>query len=100
MTAEHDAIHLTAADWLARLRDPEVSLEETLAWQNWLNEDIRHAQAFARMEEVSLVLRSLPRPIRPRGRVATSWDRYDASTPVGEWLESHTRRRVWTGAIA
>ena len=53
MSAEHDTIHLTAADWVARLREPEVSLEETLAWQEWMTKDPRHAQAFERMEEVS-----------------------------------------------
>jgi transmembrane sensor len=81
MTAEHDTIHLAAADWVARLREPEVSLEETMAWQNWLGADPRHAEAFARMEEVSTVLHALPRPPRP---IARSADRY----------------HFWAGAIA
>src|SRR5215472_10871547 len=59
---EDDPIHVAAAEWLVRLQESDLSLHETLAWQGWLNEDPRHAHAFARMEEVSQVLRSVPAP--------------------------------------
>lgn len=55
-TARHDLqddpIHVQAAEWLARLHDPHLSLEETLEWQRWVGSDPRHRQAFARMEAV------------------------------------------------
>jgi transmembrane sensor len=62
---DRNSMDTAAADWLARLREPEVSLEETLAWQDWMREATSHAEAFERMEELSNVLRSMPRPRRP-----------------------------------
>jgi transmembrane sensor len=69
-----DPIHLAAAQWLLRLQGSDVLLEDTLAWQVWLNEDPRHAHAFARMEEVSQALRSLPlQDLQLRRRSAQPW---------------------------
>lgn len=64
--AERDPVHRAAAEWFARLRGEELSLEETLAWQAWMNENPQNAAAFARIEAVSTALRMLPRPERPR----------------------------------
>lgn len=62
MDVERDPIHARAAEWLARLESPQVSLEETIAWQEWMEQNPRHAEAFARMEELSVVLNQVPRP--------------------------------------
>lgn len=91
--ADRDPIHLAAADWLMRLRSRDVSLEETLAWQNWVGADPRHAQAFARIEEITEVLRAVPCPPRPRPAAAAR-DSYDASVALREWREPRARRRV------
>src|ERR1700679_2354023 len=81
---ERDPTHLAAAEWFVRLHSPGVSVEETLAWQDWVRESPYHAQAFARIEEVSQVLRSVPPPPAvPASQLAG--DRYDASIPLKDW---------------
>ena len=81
---ENDPLHLAAADWLVRLQSTELSLEETLAWQAWLQENPANAEAFARIEAISQALRDLPAPAAlPAALLAR--DRYDASVPIGEW---------------
>jgi transmembrane sensor len=77
-----------------------VSLEDTLAWQAWLNESPANARAFARIEEVSQALRTLPRPrgVSPR---QLARDHYDASVTLKDWKEPGARRWPWiTGALA
>src|SRR5687767_1874105 len=49
---QDDPIHVQAAQWLTRLQDPNVSLEEALEWQRWVSSDPLHQQAFARVEAV------------------------------------------------
>src|SRR5580698_214119 len=46
---ERDPTHLAAAEWFVRLHGTEASVEDTLAWQRWLNESPSHAEAFARI---------------------------------------------------
>lgn len=50
--AEDDPIHIAASEWFMRLQDPGVTLEETSEWQLWMNADEKHAEAFARIEEI------------------------------------------------
>jgi len=94
---DRDPAHLAAADWLVRLQSTDVSVEETLAWQAWLNADQAHARAFARMEDLSQVLRSVRVPSAMSARRFTR-DRYDASVPIRDWNRRHASGR-WT-AIA
>src|SRR3977135_117634 len=56
---ERDPICLAAAEWYVRLHSGEISIEEALAWQRWLNESPANSRAFARIEEVSHVLRTI-----------------------------------------
>lgn len=95
--ADRDPVHAAAAEWFALLRDPEVSLENMLAWQTWMS-DARNAQAFARIEEVSSVLgeiqEDLPRP--PRAR----WDSYDASVPIRDWQPPSRAPRMFAIAAS
>jgi transmembrane sensor len=79
--AERDPIHAAAAQWFTRLQDPQVSIEATLDWQRWMSEDLRNAEAFARIEEtwntlgeVSLVAAT----------AAADSDSYDGSTPLSD----------------
>jgi transmembrane sensor len=95
---ERDPTHLAAADWLVRLQSTDVSIEETLAWQAWLNENPTNAQAFARIEEISQVLRDVPAPSAVSARQFAR-DRYDASVPIKDWDQPH-ERRPWTAIAA
>jgi transmembrane sensor len=81
---ERDPTHLAAAEWFIRLYGREVSIEDTLAWQAWLNESPENVRAFARIEELSQALRSVPVPERVSQRELTR-DRYDASIPLKDW---------------
>jgi len=84
---ERDPAHVAAAEWFVRLQGAEVSLEDTLAWQGWLNESPGNARAFARIEAVSQAVRSLPVPRAvPAGRLTA--DHYDASVPLKDWKAS------------
>ena len=82
---EQDPIHRAAAEWLTRLHEPALTLEETIDWQLWMAADIRHAHAFRRLEEVWNEFAELSIPIPPE---AATIDSYDASVPVSEWLAS------------
>jgi transmembrane sensor len=50
--AERDPIYMVGAEWLVRLRQPGLSLSDTLSWQRWMDQDPRHRQAFSELEEV------------------------------------------------
>ncbi len=89
--ADRDPVHAEAAEWFALLREPDISLDDTLAWQTWMS-DARNAQAFARIEEVSSVLAGL-RDHPPRAP-ATRWDSYDASVPIRDWQPPSRAPRV------
>jgi transmembrane sensor len=91
---ERDPAHLAAAEWLLRLQGAEVSLEEILAWQVWLGESARNARAFARVQELSQVLRTLPPPPAVSEQDLAR-DRYDASVPLKEWQAPPSLKRPW-----
>jgi transmembrane sensor len=97
---ERDPAHVAAAEWFVRLQGAEVSLEDTLAWQGWLNESPGNARAFARIEAVSQAVRSVPVPrALPAARLAA--DRYDASVPLKDWKAPRAARWPWkTMALA
>lgn len=52
-----EGIMRTAADWWARLRDPEPSVETLERWQDWLMADARHAEAFAQFSAVGELIK-------------------------------------------
>ncbi|HSZ09355.1 MAG TPA: FecR domain-containing protein [Steroidobacteraceae bacterium] len=86
-----DPAHLAAADWLVRLQSTAVSIEDTLAWQAWMRADATHARAFARLEELSQVLRNVPAPSAVSARQFAR-DRYDASVPIRDWKQPRAAR--------
>lgn len=69
---QDDPIHVQAAEWLTRLQDPYLSLEEALEWQRWVGSDPRHQQAFARMEAVWEQPWELMRESKPSRRRAST----------------------------
>jgi transmembrane sensor len=99
-TAEHDPIQLAAAEWIVRLQQSALSLDEVSAWQQWMRSDEKHAAVFKRMEELWHKFDAIEVPPHPSSGAVSS-DAYDASVPVGEWLRcdeaaskmSHARRR-------
>lgn len=67
--AEDDPVHRAAAEWLVRLQDPALTLEESLEWQRWIGTDERHARAFARLEDIwQREWDALDSPLRERKR--------------------------------
>ncbi|HEY0341814.1 MAG TPA: FecR domain-containing protein, partial [Steroidobacteraceae bacterium] len=91
---ERDPAHVAAAEWFVRLQEESVSIEETLAWQRWLQESPDNARAFARIEEVSRALRMVAVPrVVPTERLAA--DRYDGSVSLKEWA-THAPPRRWS----
>jgi len=88
--AERDAIHAVAADWFVRLRQRDLSLEDTLAWQKWMMLDTRHSDAFHRIEGLWQMMDSVNPPDSPTPAVLAA-DLYDGSVPVSNW---NYRRRT------
>jgi transmembrane sensor len=93
---ERDPTYLAAAEWYVRLHSGEISIEDTLAWQRWLNESQANSRAFARMEEVSQALRTVSVSSTVSQRQFAR-DRYDASVPLKEWQETRAPRRIRMG---
>ena len=93
---ERDPTYLKAAEWFVRLQSPDVSIEDTLAWQSWLGECPENAGAFARIEELGQVLRSAPATLAaPVSRRELVRDRYDGSVPLKDWKRRRGLHRTW-----
>jgi transmembrane sensor len=90
--AEHDPIHEAAAEWFTRLQDPELGIEDTASWQEWMAADPRHADAFRRIEEVwrdAALIDDAGRSDRVR---------YEPGTSVTKWMSRQAvRRRAFAG---
>lgn len=103
--AERNPIYMVAADWLVRLRQPDLSLSDTLSWQRWMDQDPRHRQAFRDLEEVWEKVGAVPAPPRPDPQ-ALREDSYDGSLSVSVWTTRDRsafrawRRPVWWAAAA
>ena len=81
---ERDPAHLAAADWFVRLHAREVSIEDTLAWQAWIGERPQNARAFARIEELSHMLRSVSIS-DAISQQELARDEYDGSVALKDW---------------
>jgi transmembrane sensor len=96
---DRDPTHLAAADWLVRLQSTDISIEDTLAWQSWLNENPANTLAFADIEAISQALRDVPAPSAVSAR-QLALDRYDASVPIRDWYPPRARWPWMAIAIA
>ncbi len=83
--AERDPVYRAAADWLVRLRQPDLSLSDTLSWQRWMDQDPRHRQAFCDLEDIWEKLGAIPTPPLPDAQ-ALEEDSYDGSVSVSAWI--------------
>ena len=97
--AERDPVHAAAAEWFTRLQDPQASLDVTLAWQRWMGEDARNAEAFARIEEVWNTLGDIsPEPV---ASLVADADSFDGSIALSDHrVPSFARRHRTAFAIA
>jgi transmembrane sensor len=86
-TPEYDAIEFAAAEWIVRLQQSGLSLDEVSEWQHWMRSDERHAAVFKRLEELWHKFDAIEVPPHPSSR-ALSRDAYDGGVSVGEWLRS------------
>jgi transmembrane sensor len=86
-TPENDAIEIAAAEWIVRLQQSGLSLDEVSEWQRWMRSDEKHAAVFKRLEEWWDKFDAIEVPPHPSSRALSS-DAYDGSVPVGEWLRS------------
>ena len=84
---ERDPVYAAAAEWLARLREPNLTLEDTFAWQQWLAQNAAHRQAFQELEDVWEMFDSVAKPA-PVSAHEIRTDTYDGSVPVSDWLRS------------
>ena len=58
-------LQTTAAEWLVRIQNDELSLEEITDWQQWLSASDEHRQAFERMQHLWQGFESLPNKTAP-----------------------------------
>jgi transmembrane sensor len=98
---EDTLIHERAAEWVVRVQDSNVSLQDTLAWQAWMKEDPRHRQAFAHLEELSRFVKEVRPPREPSIRELAR-DSYDGSTSLAAFRTQERRsgERAFALAIA
>ncbi len=91
---ERDPVYAAAAEWLARLRQATVTLEDTLAWQQWMAQEDRHRQVFHELEDLWDLFGSVPEP-EPAAVHQLQTDTYDGSVPVSDWISAQRHPR-WT----
>jgi transmembrane sensor len=96
---KRNGIEDEAAQWFTRMQSPDVSIQQTIQWQSWMNEDPAHAEAYRRIEETWLRFENFPRPALLNSRLVAE-DDYDGSIPVAEWNARKGRTRPRVFAIA
>jgi transmembrane sensor len=99
LDAERDPVYEVAADWLLRLRQPNLSLEDTLGWQQWMEQDASHREAFRALEVVWGKFDAVPALERVAPESLRD-DRYDGTVPVSAWKAAQSpafwhRPRHW-----
>src|SRR5438105_10268012 len=81
---ERDPVYAAAAEWVSRLQQSSVTLEDTLGWQRWMAQAARHRTAFHELEALWEKLDSVPAPELVSLDVQRT-DTYDGSIPVSAW---------------
>jgi transmembrane sensor len=86
---ESDPRLRAAAEWALELDSPDVPVERVAAWQHWLNQNPRHAEAFDRIDKLMSRagrIRDVTWPTREQ----IAADEYDGSVPVS----AHAKAQV------
>jgi transmembrane sensor len=84
---EADAVEFAAAEWIVRLKESNVSVEEVAEWQQWMRLDARHTEAFQRLEALWDQFDAVPLP-PPASSRALAADDYRGEVPVGDWMQA------------
>lgn len=87
-TAEQDPVEFAAAEWIVRLGQSKVSVEEVAEWQQWMRLDERHALAFRRLEALWHKFDAVTDSSKGSSTRALAKDAYDGAMPVSDWLRS------------
>ncbi len=67
-------LQAAAAEWLVRIQNDELSMEEIAEWQQWLGASAQHRQAFERMQRLWQGFESLPNKVPPAlPSIAPGW---------------------------
>ncbi|GAA0721727.1 FecR family protein [Dokdonella soli] len=118
---KNEAVLQTAADWWARLRDPEVSDEVMQQWLEWVYADTRHLDAFEQVTDLGHRLGTLddvtrrsflgeftqtPATLRPRPRFSLSMAAGLAAGLIligymtWNWMAPGVKQQVYASAVA
>jgi transmembrane sensor len=95
-TSEQDTAIQQAAEWMARISDPEAGIADFREWQEWLNAAPRHAAAYREIEEIWALTggyRDAGAGVLPATEPAAN--EVVAATPT---RRTHGRRVAWSAA--
>ena len=93
--SRRDQLLETAAEWVVRLQDGELSAETLDHWQRWLEASAEHQQAFDDVQRLWGRLGDIPHvPDLPSGRVLAR-DRYRGRERVRRWRDQLTAPPWW-----
>ncbi|MGH8185898.1 MAG: FecR family protein, partial [Steroidobacteraceae bacterium] len=81
---ENDPLLASAIEWFIELRQPNVTPERVVEWQNWLAAAEAHREAFAHVEKLWALPRQLHAIPWPTD-VDVAADGYDGTTSVSSW---------------
>lgn len=101
---QQDPVYIAAAEWLCRMQQSNLTLEDTLGWQQWMAQDAQHARAFEELEALWEKFDSVAAPPLVSAQTLRT-DTYDGSVPVGTWRAQpgtrlrHDTRRMGLAAM-
>lgn len=100
-----DQLLETAADWLVRLQEGELSAEALESWQRWLEMSADHQRAFDDVQALWGKLGGLPYLPEAPGKAEIQQDRYTGDVRVRQWrgrraARPAAKRRAWAAAAS
>lgn len=93
MDRKHEHPELEAAQWFARLQEPELSEQQLLAWEQWISSSAENMRAFSHYQTVYRRLDQLGAMPLPDKKEITD-DDYDGSVSINEWLAGQQKTVV------
>lgn len=85
----------TAADWLVRLQEGDLSAEALKRWQRWLEVSADHQRAFDDVQALWGKFGELPYLPAEPAAAELRRDRYRGEEPVRQWRSRARRSRAW-----